>query len=80
MMRCHANLVPLTRPCSHQSFKIPQLINMLIWRQVIGRVPGVLKMTGRGSDKDKAMFGEQASSPEYFLYSISCSCPIGSSL
>ncbi|EIE25663.1 ISP domain-containing protein [Coccomyxa subellipsoidea C-169] len=28
--------------------------------KVIGRVPGVLKMTGRGSDKDKAMFGEQA--------------------
>ena len=27
--------------------------------QVIGRVPGTLKMTGRGADKDKAMYGEQ---------------------
>jgi len=27
--------------------------------QVIGRVPGVLKMTGRGKEREKAMYGEQ---------------------
>ena len=27
--------------------------------QVIGRVPGVLKMTGKGAEKDKAMYGEK---------------------
>ncbi len=27
--------------------------------QVVGRVPGVLKMTGKGAEKDKAMYGEK---------------------
>lgn len=27
--------------------------------QVVGRVPGVLKLTGKGADKEKVMYGEK---------------------